>query len=111
VSFSTAAERFRLIDDADDSTVVVRYRPGPEDDTSESLIRVLETQGPDRWLMRRLQRCTVTIRRRDAQRLAATGALREILPGLFVQVADTLYDPVLGLLVDDPPPSPERLVL
>jgi len=53
-----------------------------------------------RWLLRALQRYTVSIHRRDAQRLLAQGDIAELLPGLFVQVSDLAYDPTLGLRID-----------
>lgn len=75
------------------------YR-GPEgaDTTIEVLLGTLRKDGPERWLMRKLQRYTVTIPRREALRLLGQGDLEEVIPGLFVQVGDTLYDPNLGLL-------------
>ena len=102
VNFRTAAEKFRLIDDADQASVIVRYR-GPEgqDATVDQHLAQLRRDGTQRWLMRALQRYTVTIRQHDARRLLAQGDIEELLPGLFVQVSDLLYDRVLGLLTGD----------
>ena len=43
----------------------------------------------------------MSIPQRDAERLLAQGDIEELLPGLFVQVSDVLYHPVLGLLTGD----------
>ena len=101
VNFRTAAERFRLIDDADQASVIVRYHgPAGQDATVDQHLAQLRRDGTQRWLMRALQRYTVTIPQRDARRLLAQGDIEELLPGLFVQVGDVLYHPVLGLSVD-----------
>ncbi len=98
VQFRTAADKFRLIDDEDQATVFVRYEGYPGID---GLLGRLEKEGPERWLMRKLQRCAVTVKRRIAERLAATGDVVEVSPGSFVQHNDLLYDPVLGLRDDE----------
>jgi len=104
VNFRTAAEKFRLIDDEDSAPVLVLYRgPDGTDDTIDMLLRTLRRDGPERWLMRKLQRYTVNIHRRDATRLQAQGDIEEVIPGLFAQASDCLYDPVLGLRSDDSP--------
>jgi CRISPR-associated endonuclease/helicase Cas3 len=101
VGFSTAAKRFRLIEDADSAAVIVRYLglDGTED-TVDGLLGKLRNGVMDRWLMRKLQRYTVNIQRRDALRLLGQGDIEEIIPGLFAQVSDILYHPELGLLTD-----------
>ena len=113
VNFRTAAERFRLIDDADQASVIVRYcGPEGQDATVDQRLAQLRRDGTQRWLMRALQRYTVTIRQRDARRLLAQGDIEELLPGLFVQVGDVLYHPVLGLCTDaSPSPPPARLIV
>jgi CRISPR-associated endonuclease/helicase Cas3 len=71
----------------------------------------LRKQGPERWLMRKLQRYTVTIHRREAHKLLSQGDIEEIIPGLYVQVSDWLYDNDLGLLLDDALPSADACVV
>ena len=113
VNFRTAAERFRLIDDADQTSVIVCYR-GPEgqDTTVDQHLAQLRRDGTQRWLMRALQRYTVSIHQRDARRLLTQGDIEELLPGMFVQVSDLLYHPVLGLCTDaSPSPPPARLIV
>ncbi|NCU02171.1 CRISPR-associated helicase/endonuclease Cas3, partial [Candidatus Macondimonas diazotrophica] len=102
VNFRTAAEKFRLIDEADQASVVVLYRgPDGQDATVDQRLAQLRRDGSARWLLRALQRYTVSIPQRDAERLLAQGDIEELLPGLFVQVSDVLYHPVLGLLTGD----------
>ena len=100
VRFRTAAEAFRLIDDKESATVVVRY--APQHDEIEKWLGILAAQGPQRWLMRKLQRYTVSIQKRVADKMLAQGSLTLPMPGLYVQVdAENLYDPVLGLKPED----------
>ena len=100
VQFRTAADAFRLIDDKDSATVVVRY--AEHRDEIEKLLCVLAAEGPARWLMRKLQRYTVSIHKRVADEMLEQGGLTLPMPGLYVQVnADNLYDPMLGLKLDD----------
>ena len=48
--------------------------------------------------MRKLQRYTVSIPKRTADKMLEQGSLTLPMPGLYVQVdAENLYDPVLGL--------------
>ena len=100
VQFRSAADAFRLIDDKDAAMVVVRYAAqGPE---IEKLLGKLAAEGPARWLMRKLQRYTVSIQKRMAEKMLAQGDLTLPMPGLYVQVdTDNLYDPVLGLKLGD----------
>ena len=101
VNFRSAADKFRLIDDAGQASILVRYRGADgRDPAIDQFLEQLRRKGPERWLMRALQRYTVTIHQRDAQRLFAQGDITELLPGLYVQVNDLLYDPTLGLRPD-----------
>lgn len=86
IQFRTAAQRFRLIDDAESAPVFVGY------DDSRALIGRLEKEGPERWLMRKLQRYSVNLPRRTVMRLLGEGIVREVRPGMFAQAVDTLYD-------------------
>ena len=111
VGFRTAADRFRLIDDEDSAAVIARYRGADgTDDTLNGLLGSRRKDGPERWLMRKLQRYTVNIHRRDALRLLGQGDIEEIIPGLFAQVSDLLYDPDLGLLTDGAAPDATLIV-
>ncbi|MCF7989161.1 MAG: CRISPR-associated helicase Cas3' [Thiohalocapsa sp.] len=111
VNFRTAATKFRMIDDADQTAVVVLYRgPDGTDDGIDMLLATLRRDGPERWLMRKLQRYIVNIQSRDALRLLTQGDVEEAIPGLFVQTSDTLYHPELGLSIDGAP-SPAQLIV
>lgn len=96
VRFRSAAEAFRLIDDEDSATVVVRYAPHSEE--LDMLLATLASKGPERWLMRKLQRYTVSIHKRVADKMLAQGDLTLPMPGLYVQVnACGIYHQELGL--------------
>lgn len=99
VKFRSAAEAFRLIDDADSATVVVRYAAHQKH--IESLLNTLATEGPQRWLLRKLQRYTVTIPQRLATRMLNQGDLTLPMPGLYALAnTDNLYSNILGLVGD-----------
>ena len=105
VQFRSAAKDFRLIDDRDSASVVVRY--AAQHDEIEKLLGILTAEGPQRWLMRKLQRYTVSIPKRMADRMLAQGSLYLPMPGLYVQVdADNLFDDQRGLKDDDDPFNP-----
>lgn len=102
--FRSVAARFKLIDDKEMACVVVRWREADElESESEQLLRILQVQGPQRWLMRKLQRHTVNIYRNQAERLLRQGDIQELFPGLYVQTHDMLYDERFGIRVDAMP--------
>lgn len=96
--FRTAARSFRYVDDADTQPILVWWGD------SRTLIGRLEKEGPERWLMRKLQRYSVNLHRRVVERLLSTGEVREIWPGIFAQGVDTLYHPHLGVVIDNDEP-------
>ena len=104
VQFRTAAQRFRLIDESGYHSILVRYGESPV------LIGRLQKEGPERWLMRKLQRYTVSLPEWQFQKLLANGDVSEVYPGILAQTADVLYHPQLGVLVDDTNPDPSNLV-
>jgi len=111
IKFRTAAEKFRLIQDEDSTPVIARYRGvNGADDTVDALINTLRKHGPGRWLMRKLQRYTVNIHRRELMNLL-DGDVEEIIPGLYVQVSDWLYHPDIGLNADNLPPNPTSCIV
>ena len=115
VMFRTAAEGFRLIDEQEGATVFVRYRREANDDTIGMWLNTLKKNGPDRWVLRKLQRYGVTLYNTDLQRLLKQGDIEPLggdFPGLYVQSAnnDVLYDKVLGIHVDGAPGDPGSLV-
>ncbi|MBD5804159.1 DEAD/DEAH box helicase [Azoarcus sp. Aa7] len=112
VRFRDAADAFRLIDDEEAATVIVRY-PAGDSHVVDQWTAMLERDGPERWLMRKLQRYGVSIYRHDVARLLTQGDIRELggFPGLYVQVADTFYDDVLGTNVEGAPGDPAQLIV
>ena len=105
VQFRTAAERFQLIDESGYRSILVLYGESP------TLIGRLRKEGPERWLMRKLQRYTVSLPEHQFQKLLVDGDVGEIYAGLFAQTADTLYHPQLGVLVDEANPDPSALAI
>jgi CRISPR-associated endonuclease/helicase Cas3 len=89
-NFRTAAQKFRLIDETTQAPVLVRY------DEGEKLVGLLEQTGPERWLLRKLQRYVVNLPRYLHVQLLDSGAIREIYPGIVIQNHPTLYDEHLG---------------
>jgi CRISPR-associated endonuclease/helicase Cas3 len=104
VQFRTAAQRFQLIDESGYHSILVRY------DDSPALIGRLQKEGPERWLMRKLQRYTVSLPEYQFQKLLSNGDLQEMYPGMFAQTSDVLYHPDLGVLVDETNPDPSALM-
>jgi len=101
VNFRAAAERFKLIDDEDSAPIIVCY--GEE---SGELLRNLRKHGPQRWLMRKLQRYIVNLHRRQLATLLQQSEIEEVIPGLYTQVSDWLYDADIGLNPDGTPMHP-----
>ncbi len=103
VAFRTAAKKFRLIDDEDSLPIVVCYHGQDGQDKSiDQWLALLRRDGPQRWLMRKLQRYTVNLPRRQAIPLLDRGDIEEVLPGLYAQIEEGhwVYDERLGLLPD-----------
>ncbi|HPD31084.1 MAG TPA: CRISPR-associated endonuclease Cas3'' [Phycisphaerae bacterium] len=104
VDFRTAADEFRLIRDLS-VPVIVRYAESP------TLIERLRFSGPVREVMRRLQRFTVNVNRRVAERLRDSALIEEIHPGILAQTRPGLYDTTTGLDIFSAGFPPEELVL
>lgn len=94
ISFRTAAEKFRLIDEKTYSPVLVSYQGGKD------ILGRLREQGPERQLLRRAQRYIVNLPRHVHERLIQEGAIEEVHPGIYVQGYDNLYDNDLGFCAD-----------
>lgn len=105
VAFRTASSRFRLIDDQEQRQVFVRYGEGGR------WLDVLQAAGPERWLMRKLQRYCVSIHSRELHALLRSGDVTEFSPGIFAQTSGGLYDSTIGLLTSVPDPAAGSLVV
>lgn len=94
IYFRTAAEKFKIIDDSQIKTIFVRY--GQENE----LIDRLKAQGPDRRLLRQLQRYTVNIYNQSFYEMLDRGALEEVYPGMYALASDIDYSDQIGLKID-----------
>jgi CRISPR-associated endonuclease/helicase Cas3 len=103
--FRTAAEKFRIIDDSKQKTILVRYGEG------EDLIEVLKSTGPERWLMRKLQRYTVNIYNGDFNQMWQRGAIEAVQPQIFALTTNLDYSKETGLLVDETLYEPELFII
>ena len=99
VQYKSAARAFRLIDDEGKTPVIVKYKRVIED--RNVLVAKLKNEGPKRWMMRKLQRYSISIHEREADTLLERGSLSLAMPGLYIQEGDDLYDDTLGWLGDD----------
>ena len=104
VQFRTAAQRFQLIDESGYRSILVRYEGSP------ALIGRLQKEGPERWLMRKLQRYAVSLPEWQFQKLRTNGDVSEVHPDIFAQTANALYHPQLGVLLNDTNPDPSDLM-
>ena len=93
-SFRTAAQKFRIIDDSQYESVIVQYEDG------RKIIELLRRIGPERWLLRKLQRYVVNLPRYIHAKIVKTGGIKELYPGIFIQIHEKLYDVNLGLSMD-----------
>ena len=97
--FRTAADRFRLVDDAEQASVIVPYGTACQEGTDIHLaVQALKNKHSDRWLLRRLQRYTVSVRMHVLRPWQARGDVLELLPGLYVLQDERRYDRRLGLI-------------
>ena len=94
IAFRTAASKFRIIDQSSMGSIVVRYGEG------DSLICLLERNGPEIWLLRKLQRYVVNLPKLEHEQLVRQGGAFEAAPGIFVQVHSGQYDETIGFCID-----------
>ena len=100
IQFRTAARRFKVINDSEQHGVLVRYRS--EKTNVDPLIEQLKYAGPNRTLMRKLQRFSVNIYDHDLEKMRDNGVIEDI-NGVWVQTAPSLYDSVFGLDIEATP--------
>lgn len=99
--FRTAAAKFRLVDDEDQASVIVPFESQARGARPvRPLIERLRRGDGDRWLLRALQRYTVTVRRRQVEVWQQRGDVLEVQPGLFVLIDELRYDARRGLLAE-----------
>lgn len=95
VQFREAAKRFRLISDTGQSILV------PYGENGKNLLCQLKKQGPERNLLRKLQRYSVNIYEAEFNRLRELGAIEEIYQGIWNVCITNAYSEDLGLLSSD----------
>lgn len=93
-SFLSAAWKFKLIDESQYAPVIVCYEEGSQ------LIETLKRLGPEKWLMRKLQRYVVNLPKYVHAKLYNEGAIIEAHPGIFIQLYKAMYHPELGFCRD-----------
>jgi CRISPR-associated endonuclease/helicase Cas3 len=89
IQFRTSGNEFNLIDDRAHQTVFVRFGD------SEKWLDELRRIGPKRQQMRKLQRYTVNLSKRDFDRAKFDGLVEEIWPGYWLWIGK--YDHSHGL--------------
>lgn len=90
VQFRTAGQEFRLIKD-ETVQIIVRFN------NSDKLIEKVRFAGPNRKLMRALQRFTVSVKAEIAKHLQSESRIEEIQDGILVQTDTYLYNAQIGL--------------
>ncbi|MCL2349026.1 MAG: CRISPR-associated helicase Cas3' [Planctomycetaceae bacterium] len=99
VAFRTVGNEFRLIKDDDSVPVIVRYKKNEEDTRIDEHIEQLQKPGGlDRDLLRKLQRYTVNIRKREFDGMK--NALLEEIHGIWVQIPKVAKYSEIGLEMD-----------
>ncbi|MDP1649445.1 MAG: CRISPR-associated helicase Cas3' [Rubrivivax sp.] len=99
MAFRTAADKFKLVDDEQQATVIVPYlSDGPDATDTAPLIARLRHGDTDRWLLRKLQRYTVTVRQNMVNVWQGRGDVHELQPGLYLLVDELRYDRRYGLM-------------
>jgi len=105
VQFRSAAERFRLIDDSSVKSFYVLYGEG------DSYIDFLKRKGPESWILRKLQRYSVSVSKYAFEKLLSQGRIQEISPGYYAQGFEGFYSEDLGVLLDEEMIQPGSLVI
>jgi CRISPR-associated endonuclease/helicase Cas3 len=111
IQFRSAAEKFQMIEEDGSVAVIVPYvNPSDASRDSRPLISMLRSGKLDRWLLRSLQRFTVSVRNFEFQALSKAGDIETLAPGIWVLKNETAYRPDIGLLVGEVSnPSPSQL--
>ncbi|HBK56073.1 MAG TPA: CRISPR-associated helicase/endonuclease Cas3, partial [Xanthomonadales bacterium] len=102
VGLRRAADAFKLIDNEESGyrSVYVPYRRPDKPEAFDTLLGSLRKDGPQRWLLRALQRYAVSLPDHQFRALQDRRDIEEITPGLFVLRSEAQYDGDLGLKLD-----------
>ncbi|MBI2251618.1 MAG: CRISPR-associated helicase Cas3' [Armatimonadetes bacterium] len=90
IQFRSYSANFKIIDDRARSSVIVRYKD------SGRLIERLRYTGPNREIMRKLQRYTINLSDWMVKKMKCDGLIEEIYEGIFVQALPKLYNNKIG---------------
>ncbi len=104
IQFRSAAEAFQIIDAGVQKPLLVPYGEG------EKLIQTLKTKGPERRLLRKLQRYVVNVYSDQFYTLQNRGSIEEVSLGIFALTCTVEYDNNIGLLIDEMPTTPESYI-
>ena len=105
IQFRTAALKFRMIDDANTHTIYVKY-----EEEVDGWLQELRFH-PNRELLRKLQRYSVTVYDRQFNAMLDRGDIEEVSSGFYAQCNSNVYDDKLGLLVGEIELTPGNSVL
>lgn len=105
IQFRTAALKFRMIDDTNTHTVYVEYG-----ENAGKLLKKLKF-APNRELLRKLQRYSVTVYNQQFVAMLARGDIEEVYSGFYAQSGGGIYDDKLGLQVGETVLTPSNSVL
>ena len=95
IQFRTASDRFSLITDVGHSILV------PYGMNGTKWLDMFQSLGPQRYLLRKLQRYSVNVYDHEFYKLLDIGAIAELHPGYWGLVISNGYDDQLGLLLAD----------
>lgn len=93
IAFKTAADRFTLIEN-EQKSLIVKYK------SSEEFIDRLIVGGPNRSLVRQLQRYSVSIYSQDFMKMLTRGSIKEVYPDFYVLVSDVEYSKEKGVIIE-----------
>lgn len=105
IYFRTAAEKFRIIDDSKQKSILIPYGEGSK------FIELLKFKGPDRGLNRKLQRYAVNVYNYDFTSMLLRGSLEEVYPNIYALSSSIEYSENIGLLIEETLFDPEDLIL
>lgn len=105
INFRSAAKNFRIIDDSLQEPVLVPYGEG------KKLINKLKYGGPNREILRRLQRFTVNVYTQEFNLMRQRSSIVEVQPNIFALQTDKEYSDTIGLMIDDICLDPGELVI
>jgi CRISPR-associated endonuclease/helicase Cas3 len=101
VGLRSAADAFKMIDNDETGyrSIYVPYRSNEEDRTFESLLAMLKREGPQRWLLRKLQRFSVSLPPHEFGGLSKRQDIEEAWPSLWFLRSAAQYSPDVGLVL------------